>query len=72
MRVDVVRLDAVEVVLGLRVHQAEDGVGVGLAVTCAMPQSSRMMVTACACFCQAATDDAAAPGEAPDGPGRRR
>src|SRR5207302_1163287 len=31
-RVDVVRLDAIEVVLGLRVHEAENGVGVTLAV----------------------------------------
>ena len=32
MRVDVVRLDAIEVVLGLRVHEPEDGVSVGLPV----------------------------------------
>ena len=31
-RVDVVRLDAIEIVLGLRVDHAEDGVSVGLAV----------------------------------------
>ena len=30
-RVDVVRLDSIEIVLGLRVDHAEDGVGVGLA-----------------------------------------
>ena len=30
--VQVVRLDAVEIVLGLRVHHAEDGVGIGLSV----------------------------------------
>src|SRR2546425_1700405 len=31
-RVDVVRLDAIEIVLGLRVNHAEDGISVGLAV----------------------------------------
>ena len=32
MRVDVVRLDAIEVVLGLRILHAENNVGVGLAI----------------------------------------